>query len=676
MTSLHGIVGKPLEAALEYARLGRPVHRLHWVKPNGICSCGRIPCGKILPGYPNGDGAGKHPRTLNGLKDATQDERQIRTWWTETPSANIGLRALPDEIILDIDPRVCGDESIDILQAVYGLLPDTPQAFTGGGGQHFYFHLPGGIHLPGGGSLEPTGFPGVEWKACGGGYVVAPPSNHYTGGTYSWEVLSALGDIPYADAPAWLLDLLLRASDPQKRQASQTGDGQQTSGRGPSWSSTDVQGFFDAVYSEGSRRTATGLPRLVGILASRGHVPVDMAVDFLLSWQESHFAPPLPPEILTNQVQAMYARWMPQTDTVQGHNFLTRLTAPVIEKPSPARTPSYIRAGDGFVEQGIPIKVEQPVVEPPGVARRATVLAARYKDYCIDMLPMPPGVTPRGGSCIMQRKDNPLHLATTAGASQTWQEEGNAVLMRRTRLAFYLALLFDVVEEEDQGAIYHYRRHLSPEIWEENWRWLKRLRARINAHGKNQVEFCVLEEDGWWLNVLSDYDDPRGKDTEPSVAAREDLGPLLAGLGMPDREFHKKTPVYASKAWKMPKSRTNEWRILGVRSVPDLLAYSAEEDARDAQIAIESGFATYLATGEEIMGRAPEAIQHTRHFLAPPETQPWETLFFADRLGFYLFPKIQDELERERGVARAAKRAKPAMAPRPSPMPVPQGKFF
>ena len=365
-------------------------------------------------------------------------------------------------------------------------------------------------------------------------------------------------------------------------------------------------------------------------------------------------------------VEAFVHRWVPELFAPQSQS----------QKPSPARTPSSIRAGDGFVEQSPPIKVEQPAAETQGVARRAAVWAAQYTDYCIDMIPMPQGVTPRGGSCIMQRKDNPLHLATTAGASQTWQEEGNAVLMRRTRLGFYLALLFKVVEEEDGGAIYHYRRHLSPEIWKENWGWLKRLRARINAHGKDQVEFCVLEEDGWWLNVFSDYDDPRGRDTEPSVAAREDLGPLLVGLGMPDREFHKKTPVYASKAWKMPKSRTNEWRILGLRSVPDLLSYSAVEDARDAQIAIEGGLATYLATGEEIMGRAPEAIQHTRHFLAPLETQPWEMLEFADRLGFFLFPKIQAELERERGAARAAKRAKPAMAPRPSPMPVTQGKFI
>jgi len=115
-----------LSAALSYARLGRPVHRLRWVKPNGICSCGKIPCGKILPGYPNGDGAGKHPHTRNGFLDATTDEKQIRAWWREDPHANIGLRALQNEIILDIDPRVAGDKSLDMLQTLYGLLPDTP----------------------------------------------------------------------------------------------------------------------------------------------------------------------------------------------------------------------------------------------------------------------------------------------------------------------------------------------------------------------------------------------------------------------------------------------------------------------------------------------------------------------------------------------------------------------
>jgi len=358
------------------------------------------------------------------------------------------------------------------------------------------------------------------------------------------------------------------------------------------------------------------------------------------------------------------------------HHWVPELFPPVIENATPARIEEDIRAGVAFGEHETAAESEpQSGAAPRSVARRAVEAAAKYKEWAVEVIPQVPGAKVRGGSSFMQRKDDPLHAVANGGASDTWQEEGNAVLKRRVILGFYMGLLFDIVEEEDQGAIYQFRRHLSPEVWKENEKWVRRLRSRIRRHHKDYTEFTILEDDGWWLNIFSNYDDPRGN-TEPTVADRNDLAPLLVGLGMPEAEYHRKTPVHASRDWRIPESRTNEWRILGARSIPDLLAYREVEDARDAQIAAESGIATYSASDEEIMGRAPEAIQHTRHFKAPPEMQPWQMLEFALKLGFYLFPKVQAELDQQKGQAKMDARAKQRPANRPAPpLPVSQGEL-
>jgi hypothetical protein len=64
-----------LEYALQYASHNSPVFPLHTPTKNGGCSCSN----------PNCNDQGKHPRTKNGLKDATTDEVQIRKWWGKMP---------------------------------------------------------------------------------------------------------------------------------------------------------------------------------------------------------------------------------------------------------------------------------------------------------------------------------------------------------------------------------------------------------------------------------------------------------------------------------------------------------------------------------------------------------------------------------------------------------------
>ena len=73
-----------LIAAKWWASHGHLVFPLHNPVPTAeglACSCGSSPCGSDA----------KHPRTPNGLKDATSDLEQITAWWTRWPNANIGI---------------------------------------------------------------------------------------------------------------------------------------------------------------------------------------------------------------------------------------------------------------------------------------------------------------------------------------------------------------------------------------------------------------------------------------------------------------------------------------------------------------------------------------------------------------------------------------------------------
>lgn len=165
------------DAALKLARLGNPV----------------FPC------HPD-----KKPMTPNGFKDATTDEARIRGWdW----SGMIGATLPPGVIVVDVDPRNGGDDTMEALAQDGCALPETRLVRTGGRGWHHYLGVPEGLDLRG--KLGA----GVDIKKPGKGYVIVPPSPGYT---YAF-------DAPIADAPQWLLDALVveytadpgEASDPK-----------------------------------------------------------------------------------------------------------------------------------------------------------------------------------------------------------------------------------------------------------------------------------------------------------------------------------------------------------------------------------------------------------------------------------------------------------------------------
>ena len=182
------------EAALAYAAAGFSVFPLHTPDAEGRCSC-RRDCGRDT---------GKHPRTRNGLTDATTDPDRIARWWNDWPEANVGVATGSGSgvWILDIDPDKSGEATIAALEATYGELPPTWAVETGGGGLHLWWRHPGGPVPTSAGKLGQ----GLDVRGEVG-YVVAPPSQHRSGARYAWCADWSPGRVPLAPAPPWLLTL-------------------------------------------------------------------------------------------------------------------------------------------------------------------------------------------------------------------------------------------------------------------------------------------------------------------------------------------------------------------------------------------------------------------------------------------------------------------------------------
>ena len=174
-----------LQAALEYARIGLPVFPCH-TPINGVCDCWK---------GPQCSDTGKHPRTKNGLTDATTDEMKIRRWWKQWPIANIAL-ALPDGYVaVDVD----GEHGRQRLEDDGKRLPTTAVQSSGNGSHYVYKTREriGPRTL-----IEPSAkgaHDGIDLRGPGG-YIMASPSVHATGRVYEWAVPLSQIEV----APTWL----------------------------------------------------------------------------------------------------------------------------------------------------------------------------------------------------------------------------------------------------------------------------------------------------------------------------------------------------------------------------------------------------------------------------------------------------------------------------------------
>ncbi len=163
-----------------------------WWTVDGVCAC---------PEAGSCHSPGKHPLTRNGGKDATDDQNQLGIWLDEYPLAHWGVAtgAVSGVVVIDLDrkPGKNGVAAFKALAAEHGGITRSYTVRTGSGGLHLYYAHPGGIR-----NSASKIAPGIDVRGDGG-YVVAPPSGHASGGFYTVAI-----DAPIAPLPAWLLSLV------------------------------------------------------------------------------------------------------------------------------------------------------------------------------------------------------------------------------------------------------------------------------------------------------------------------------------------------------------------------------------------------------------------------------------------------------------------------------------
>ncbi|OBF42645.1 hypothetical protein A5719_03320 [Mycolicibacterium peregrinum] len=137
-------------------------------------------------GFSVGPLDGKIPLTKHGVQDFTRNANVIAGWKRRWPTCNWGVTQ-PGVIALDVDPRHGG--SINALK----LQPEhvTLCVQTGAGGWHVYYRVSGPVR----GKVQ--GIPGIDVKAGGSGYLVAPGSIHpITGKPYRLHRDAPIAGVP------------------------------------------------------------------------------------------------------------------------------------------------------------------------------------------------------------------------------------------------------------------------------------------------------------------------------------------------------------------------------------------------------------------------------------------------------------------------------------------------
>jgi len=299
-----------IDAALKYANRGWAVLPIHTPGANGSCSCGRSDC----------DSPGKHPRTMNGLRDATTDEATIKKWFNRWPTANIGIATGAESglVVIDVDGDE-GSESWHELQSRHGTLPDTITAKTARG-FHIYLKHPGGYVKP---SASAVG-KGIDVRGDGS-YIVAPPSTHASGKQYMWELSGNPDEVELADMPEWLVESI----------------------RAPRNETSPIP----EVIKEGSRNET--LTSLAGSLRHRG-MPEGVILEVLLTVNKRHCAPPLPEQEIKSIARSV-GRYHPLFTTSPSFNNMCDMMKLRVSRLSDGSEPEPMRfLLEDFIPEGYP----------------------------------------------------------------------------------------------------------------------------------------------------------------------------------------------------------------------------------------------------------------------------------------------------------------------------------
>lgn len=180
--------------AILYAqKFGWAVFPVHGIHPDKLtCTCNQLDCGS----------PGKHPVQMGGFKQATKDQRLINMLFKDHYNIGVVTGETSGIWVLDIDGAE-GEASLTALQKAYGNLPATLIHRTGKG-RHLIFRMPSDDIRNSTSKIAPS----IDVRG-NGGYIVAAPSRHSSGVSYRFDDI----DQPIADAPQWLLDMVVRKKE-------------------------------------------------------------------------------------------------------------------------------------------------------------------------------------------------------------------------------------------------------------------------------------------------------------------------------------------------------------------------------------------------------------------------------------------------------------------------------
>ena len=208
-----------LDWALWWAEQGFSVVPVHYVKPDGSCSCSQ---GKDC------SSPGKHPAPSRWTRyqKVCADADTLTCWFDgQYRDYNIGVvtgKVSGNAFAVDVDVSEgkLGAESLDDLCMANDDLPQTLEQITGSGGRHYIYRAPADMTVATGAN---TLGEGIDTRGEGG-FIVVAPSNHKSGNSYVVR-----GD-PIEQSPEWLSDMLDAADRP-----SGTGDAMQNTGMTNMW---------------------------------------------------------------------------------------------------------------------------------------------------------------------------------------------------------------------------------------------------------------------------------------------------------------------------------------------------------------------------------------------------------------------------------------------------------
>jgi hypothetical protein len=161
---------------------------------------------KVFPAVRGEKKSHKAAHFSNGARwGATNNAEEIRLDFSRWPNANVGIPCGGENKFFVVEADTLQGHNIDgvaglkELEARHSPLPATRTARSPSGSLHYYFRHPGnGTKIKNSTSAIAKG---VDVRGDGG-MVVAPPSRR-DDGEYVW-----LNDLPIADAPPWLIELV------------------------------------------------------------------------------------------------------------------------------------------------------------------------------------------------------------------------------------------------------------------------------------------------------------------------------------------------------------------------------------------------------------------------------------------------------------------------------------